>query len=102
MKTVQAGLLIKADGTETEVTPGDRKFTLAELQDMVGGYIQLVSTHDGRQMFVNEEGLLMNLPRNAKASEVIASKWWTLNGVQGDAVVVFPSSLARWKSRVAK
>jgi hypothetical protein len=90
----QAGLLIRADGTETEVTPADTEFTLEELQVLVGGYIELVSTRDGLQMYVNEEGLVLDLPINVKASGLIAPKYWTVDGVRGDAVVITRGQVA--------
>lgn len=81
---------IKTDGTEEEVTPRNGKdFQLEELQKMVGGYIQLVSTAPPvRQMYVNEEGLPSNLPFNDKATDLIDPKWWVLGGVRGDVVVI--------------
>ena len=49
------------------------KPTLKEMQELVGGYIEpLQVRHEGksRTMVVNEEGLLMNLPRNPGASAI--------------------------------
>jgi uncharacterized protein DUF3846 len=63
--------LIQPDGTTQHVSPtSGGKFTLEELQGFVAGYIQIVpmvprQTFD---MLVNEEGLLLDLPLNAKAS----------------------------------
>ena len=60
--------IIKADGTEIAVTPKNGKdFKLDELQPIVGGYIEIVYL-PGRFMVVNEEGKLMGLPINGKAS----------------------------------
>ena len=48
-----------------------KKFTLKELQDYVGGYIQVVPLIDSQAeewkdfvVLVNEEGMLLNLPLN--------------------------------------
>ncbi len=61
--------LIKTDGTETIVYPANKKsFTLPELQKLVGGYIELVRTVDGKEMIINEEGKLKDLPINNKAT----------------------------------
>lgn len=81
---------IKTDGTEEEVTPSNGKdFNLEELQKMVGGYIQLVSTRPPvREMYINEEGLNDNLPLNDKATDLIDPKWWVHDGVRGDVVVI--------------
>lgn len=82
-------LHIKTDGTETTVQPADgKRFTLAELQGYVGGLIEIVKTHDKRTMYVNEEGLVDNLPRNAKASGLIDSCYLTIDGVRGDVLVL--------------
>ena len=55
--------LIKSDGNVTDNFTAD---TLKEKQDAVGGYIEIVYPN----AIVNEEGLLKNLPYNAKASEI--------------------------------
>lgn len=50
-------LLLREDGTQNEVLPGNGKyFTLEELQTLVGGFIELVYTHDGLLMYIDEEG----------------------------------------------
>ncbi len=40
------------------------------LQEIVGGYVTMVPTHDGRTMYVNEDGLMRELPPNTKAFEM--------------------------------
>lgn len=63
--------IIKADGTIVECNPANGKsFTLKEMQNAVGGYVQRVGTHQNKSIWVNEEGLLRNLPLNEKASEL--------------------------------
>jgi len=51
----------------TTVTALHRQATLDELQALVGGYIEAVPGSDHRA-FCNEEGLLLGLPFNARAS----------------------------------
>ena len=46
------------------------KQALAGLQAWVGGYIEVVDLADGRQMVVNEEGWLKELPVNPEASRL--------------------------------
>lgn len=56
------------------VAPPDGKFfSLKQLQDYVGGYIELIFLRDGsnRVMVVNEEGKLHGLPSNPIASNVL-------------------------------
>ena len=49
--------LIKDTGEVSMVAPANgKKFTLKELQGFVEGFIELVTLHDGRLMFLNEEG----------------------------------------------
>jgi hypothetical protein len=60
--------LLKANGTEESVFPETgAKFSLEELQNFVGGYIEYVRT-SGNVLVVNEEGLLRGLPPNPAAS----------------------------------
>lgn len=47
---------------------------LAELQSLVGGYIEFVRFDDGSAMIVNEEGRLRGLPVNPIASYIAAIK----------------------------
>lgn len=80
---------IKADGTITEVHPAKgKKFSLKELQGFVGGYIELVTTRTPvRHMYVNEEGMLDNLPYNAAATALIHPKYVLVDGVRGNVIV---------------
>jgi hypothetical protein len=66
--------LIKANGEVTTVRPKNgMDFQLDELNEMVGGYIEVIRPPGmpGVIMVINEEGKLKNLPHNA-----IASKFW--------------------------
>ena len=65
-------ILIRADGTEQALTP-QKKPDLKQMQTWVGGYIERVKVrYEGhiRTMYVNEEGLLLNLQFNQKASSI--------------------------------
>lgn len=59
--------IISPDGTYQEIET-TKPLTLQEMQETVGGYIELTHDIDGRDMFVNEEGLLIGLPYNESAS----------------------------------
>jgi hypothetical protein len=64
------GLKITADGKAVEVLPGDgKKFSLEEMQKLVGGYIERVGTIGRKTVYADEEGLLKGLPLNPVASE---------------------------------
>lgn len=60
--------LLQTDGIVQEVQPKNGEtFSLKELQEFVGGYIELVTLPDDLVLVVNEEGLLHNLPYNGLA-----------------------------------
>lgn len=64
-----AAQIIKIDGSIVDVEPKNgTDFSLAELKEVVGGYIELTYTKNGRYMVVNEEGKLQRLPYNAVAT----------------------------------
>jgi hypothetical protein len=78
--------LIKVDGTVTEVSPKDGKhFSLEELQEFVGGDIQMVQTISGRLMYMDEEGKLKNKPVNEKATDLFGYRAYDL--VVGDVLI---------------
>ena len=63
--------LIKSNGEETNVLPKNKTdFKLDELQNFVGGIIEIVKTKDGKTMVINEEGKVNDLPFNQKATEI--------------------------------
>lgn len=63
--------IINANGAKTEVTPKfGNSFTLEELQEYVGGYIEIIRLTDKYLMVVNEEGRLLNLPFNPEATDI--------------------------------
>ena len=85
------GMVITASGEMTQIEPFNGKsFTLEELQQQVGGYIQVLSMTVKRRkaiMVMNEDGLLRNLPKNAVASSFWGERGHTIVGT----VVVCPS-----------
>lgn len=58
--------LVKADGTSTFVVPKNgTDFSLEELKEFVGGWIEIVWLNKTDEiMIINEEGKLMDLPLN--------------------------------------
>lgn len=79
-------ILLKTNGTEVKVKPKGRYFSLKELQGFVGGYIEIHKLQDGREMILNEEGILLNLPINESAT-VLAYHLATSKGIRGDVLV---------------
>ena len=75
-------LLYKATKEVVKLNPGNGKtFTLAELQAAVGGMIEAVPGTRGRAL-CNEEGRMLNLPRNENASNLFGM------ALVGDVIVL--------------
>tara|TARA_R110002110_G_scaffold2739_10_gene13115 strand:+ start:862 stop:1458 length:597 start_codon:yes stop_codon:yes gene_type:complete len=64
----------------------DNPPTLEELQAKVGGYIEIIQLSDRSQLCVDEDGLMKNLPVNAKASELAARLGRNPSRIVGNAV----------------
>jgi hypothetical protein len=62
----------------------DKPMTLKEMQDAVNGTIQLVFDDGDTQIICNEEGKLMNLPENERATDI----WWDLLDKTEDAHIL--------------
>lgn len=65
-----AMILTPAGDRDYTQPAADGVFTLAEMQAIVGGYIEIVPSRieDGMVLVVNEDGKLLGLPANALAS----------------------------------
>ena len=64
--------LLKTDGDVKEIQPQNgADFALDELQQHVGGYIEIVRISKDMIMVVNEEGLLEQLEPNLFASAIV-------------------------------
>ena len=63
--------LIKSDGTEIDVFPIGKRWTLQELQNHVGGYIEMMPGVGKMRIILDEEGRLKNKPVNQKATQMI-------------------------------
>ena len=62
----------KSEGRSYGVRPKNgTDFTLEELQDVVGGHIEVVWLSRNRFMVVNEEGKNLNLPVNTEATKIV-------------------------------
>jgi hypothetical protein len=64
-------LMITPDYKVNIIKPKASKFSLAELQNLVQGYIEIYPTNNKKyHVLVNEEGLLMRLPFNELSSKI--------------------------------
>lgn len=78
---------ITAKGDRVPIKPKQGvAFQLDELQNLVGGYIEIVQIHGGKLMICDEEGVLKKKPRNDCASEM-ALHLATMGGIRGDVVI---------------
>lgn len=76
---------IKATGEAIEIFPLGKKWKPEEITKCVGGYFEIIHRTNlppGKIMLVNEDGLLMKLPENLKAS-LIAGRL-----IVGDVLIV--------------
>jgi hypothetical protein len=64
---------ITTDGKIDTTTPvlKTAELQLKQLQQFVGGYIELVYMNDGSVFVINEEGMLMGLPANREATRLL-------------------------------
>lgn len=66
------------------------KMKLKQMQEFVGGYIEMVPSNIAhRALIVNEEGTLIGLPTNREATKLVNPR--TLmgpNGIQGNALLI--------------
>lgn len=78
---------LKADGQEKFVSPENGSdFSLKELQNFVGGYIEVIYLNDKMLMVVNENGKLQGLSPNLIAT-IIYNKFVGRDTVVGDVLV---------------
>lgn len=87
--------LIPAHGTPRFIAPANgHAFTLAELQSMVGGYIEMLRTplvlQDSGEhllMFLNEDGKRDQLPINGFATHIMRKWIQPFDVIVGDVVL---------------
>ena len=80
--------IIYPDKDSKDYTPKNgTTFELEEMQEIVGGYIEVIRLNDGRLIIVNEEGLLQGLPVNIEATNILRRDHSTTQYVVGTAIV---------------
>ena len=78
--------LIRVDGTTADVTLPAGPGALAQLQALVGGYIEVLRLRDGRFLVLNEDGK-RDQPLNRLASVLAAGQLAPGDYIVGDVVV---------------
>jgi len=89
-------LVITPDQTMQGVTIDDSQDELSVLQDIVGGFIEVIPVnHQGREtlMVINEEGKLHGLPLNILATRYIQSKHDTSDYIVGNVAIITKGEL---------
>ena len=76
------------DDTITFREISDKSPTLDQMQEMVGGNVEIIFLPDGRQMVCDEEGMLKKLPINGRASILVG------HAILGKVVIL--SGDAKW------
>jgi hypothetical protein len=67
-------VIVRPDGTEVpapEPEKEDGSYSLKQLNEIVGGYIQILKAHDGRCVVINEEGKMKDLEPNIRATAMV-------------------------------
>ena len=80
--------LLKADGTIQAIKPANgTTFSLAELQGLVGGYIEILNAPGGEFLVLNENGKRDTPTYNAAASELMRGRLLPGDCIVGDAIL---------------
>lgn len=80
--------IIYTTGERKEVGPANGQyFSLKELQNVVGGYIENLRIDDNHIMVLNEDGKYMKLPHNAQATALVAPLLLSWDHIVGDVIV---------------
>lgn len=80
--------IIKVNGTIQETKPANGKyFELAELQKIVGGYIQIINLRDGSAIVCDEEGKYKDYKINKEATNMAKDCLMPGDYIVGDVLV---------------
>jgi hypothetical protein len=91
-----SAILISVNGRESPVTPAHGpRFTLEELQALVGGTIEFIDLPDHKVMVLNEEGKMRGLPSNPAATlRMAGAGTMPSDYAVGDVVIVDAAQLS--------
>ena len=99
--TMRNALVIKADGNIHGIDLGENSLEEYEaLRDAVGGMIQMVPLSDSDMLlWCHEEGKLIGLPYNEKATKMWVKYWGKTDVMVGDCVI---TGGVDWESELSK
>lgn len=81
--------IIKTNGEVIPTSPKNGSdYSLEEMQEIVGGYIEIIASADGSEVMVlNEEGKLNELPYNPEATRWFAKNHGDYDYIVGNVLV---------------
>ena len=85
---MKGAVIIKECGTTKDLVPNDTKaFTLKEMQEIVGGYIEMIHLKNGDIMVINEEGKLNALRINDDATQIFQENFGDTDVIVGNVLL---------------
>ena len=85
LNKIDMAKLIRANGEIIEIEPTDRNsFTLKEMNEYVGGWIEVIYLASDKVMVLNEEGKLIGLPTNETATDIYGN----YDTIVGDVMII--------------
>ena len=81
------GLLITSGGDQRDIIFNGELASLIELQEYVGGYIEIIRLTGDKILIVNEEGKIQGLPINKNASYIVGEHL-IKEDIVGDAILI--------------
>lgn len=85
--------LMKTDGARSQVSPKNKRFTLAELYELIGNGCELVETvgpdEKGNTLIVDEDGKMRSgLEPNWEATDWMTANFGVVDIIMGNAVLI--------------
>ncbi len=84
-------IIIRVNGEIEKAVKVPKEKSLKFLQNVVGGYIEMVATKDGDIMVLNEEGKLIGLEVNKKATDLYIHG--RIDPIVGDVLIAKPEEV---------
>ena len=84
-------IVLEAGKSEGYVQSYPESPSLADMQEIVGGYIELVHLNESQYMVVNEDGHILELPYNQLANKMLAQlrpEFATRNVIVGNVFLI--------------
>ena len=85
---IKTAKIVYPDKDSEDYTPKNgTTFELEEMQEIVGGYIEIIRLNDGRMIIVDEEGKSKNKAVNIPATNILRRDHYTTDYIVGTAIV---------------